>query len=432
MMEFEGAIPAETRQVLDTRNVQEIPFPEDPNERFEAIFAAIGNSEAKCLSLLCLEPYFMTVTDIKNRAEGATNGVWKRKQATYLSHLETTLQDIGLVVEADFIPYGSLKYTTGFRASEAGLKFGQPIAAFLLQKSSDFPHSLGELFSTTAKTGELRPIIRAVKILEYLYGLDGYSTDLEIMSVVGGKDMSGPLNRLGDVGLIEHESVNTEKTRQVQYSLTERANDIPIKTAYRLPTLTNQIAEIMLDLKTADYLTVTKELETRFGKIVKRANVNGVISGLCTQGILSSDYRGARRMSKSRITTEGKRLLEEVIFPIKQALSLDGEELLESWRKIDWRKYAVIGLQRNRETPTNLKRKSIQSWASDVLELVIADPGIRGIEIQRKINRISFDILRVLLDEGRIKKVKKGREARFYPIEWNPTSASSEIQTASA
>jgi len=50
MVEKEG----HQREILDVRVKKEGEFPEDPEKRFEAVFSAIGNSEAKCLTLLCL------------------------------------------------------------------------------------------------------------------------------------------------------------------------------------------------------------------------------------------------------------------------------------------------------------------------------------------------------------------------------------------
>src|SRR3989338_6827498 len=124
------------REIVDVRVRREEEFPTDLEARFEAVFAAIGNSEAKCLTLLCLEQSVLSSWNLHKKFLRESSGVWKTSSTLQARYCENTLVPIGLVAAMDTLYFGSTEYIVGFRLTESGLKFGKPIAAFLLEKSS--------------------------------------------------------------------------------------------------------------------------------------------------------------------------------------------------------------------------------------------------------------------------------------------------------
>src|SRR3989338_4940944 len=136
------------REVVDLKPKHGVEFPNEneADKRFGEIFSAIGNSETKCLTLLLLNRSPQTDYDLYKKFIDISHGVWKSNVHSQGQYCRNSLVPIGLVAEADTLFYGATEYVTGYRLTQAGEKVGQPIAAFLLQKSSLFPFSLSEIF----------------------------------------------------------------------------------------------------------------------------------------------------------------------------------------------------------------------------------------------------------------------------------------------
>ncbi len=117
-------------QVYRQKTVKEIEFPSEVEARFDAVFAAIGNSEAKILTLLALNRSLITQNDLYRRFSELSGGIWSTQVSTTSSHCEQSLIPIGLVAQESFIRQGSLDISVGFRTTESGEKYGKPIAAY--------------------------------------------------------------------------------------------------------------------------------------------------------------------------------------------------------------------------------------------------------------------------------------------------------------
>jgi len=410
----EGFHPEDPRQIIDTRVVREILFPEDPQARFEAIFAAIGNSEAKCVTLLTLQPYPITKNELHSEFLKVSSSVWDTSMLLQSSYVRQSLIPIGLVAQADAMFYGSSEFVTGYRLTEAGRTFGQPLAAFLLKQSLDLPYSLGKIFGHTSSSGTSRSPINRADILEYLNNHSDTTvrdTDMGRELCLDTRLLGDNLTILGAMGFAEYSSWTSDRG-DFTYVLTELEHEKQIHQVRSYAWLTKAVAQIMFDIKTASTQQVRDELEKRYGK--KFHNVGGILAGLLKQGLISTDFIGGSRHSKARITELGIRLVEDIVLPIKQVLAGEQEDILEEWRRIPWQDYAFKAIERYKIESGHANKRPIQEWIYDALGIILEHPGIRPIELKKLLNREVDDLLSILLKEGIIRKDRQGSTSRYY------------------
>lgn len=422
MIGAEGIRPGDSRQIVDTRVVQEKPFPEDLQARFEAIFAGFGNSEAKCVTLLVMQAHNpMSGYELHTEFLEATENIWQSSNQTQLNYCNKSLVPNGLVTRINNNPGTPLENGLRYALTDDGIRLGQPIAAYLIQQSLKLPHTLSEIFGQASRHGKTRPIENRPKILEELYGNSpARSSDLGNLTGLGETGITEPLNRLKALGLIEYSSVNSEKPGQIKFRLSEGADEKPIQTIKRFVSLTNQVAEIMFELGEADALTVSKELEKRFGRQSTKylRIVNMVLRGLRWQGILVSDFKGAEVMSEARLTEDGKKIVETIIIPVKQALSENGNELLRKWGQIHWQDYSAQAVSRHKEKSGNINKKPQEEWVSDTLRIVQghSETGIRQMDIEKILGHNPVRSLTTLIKLGDVRKEKDGVIVKYYPV----------------
>src|SRR3990167_7798697 len=163
-----------------------------------------------------MQPYPMTAGELYGEFLRATNRVWITSNTIQAQYARTTLSPIGLVAQEDFITYGSSEYVTGYRTTDAGEKYGKPIATFLLQKSSEIPQSLLQIFGLTSKSGgETRSVLNITKILDFLNSkAEDYHLEIDVASQLnlGHQIVGRHLERLRRLGLVEYSSTSNEVT----------------------------------------------------------------------------------------------------------------------------------------------------------------------------------------------------------------------------
>lgn len=410
-----------TRETINIKPHAEAEFPQDPEKRFEAVFSSIGNSEAKCLSLLCLTQSPLTSADLQHKFLEESGGVWRINSKTQEAYYLKTLIPIGLVAEADILHYGAQEYINGFRLTHAGLRYGQPIAVFLLQKSTEFPYSLLKIFGQTSKSGgETRSVLNRAKILEFLSNVDAPQRREDIARQLGINASAVGRNsmRLAELGLVEYSSVNVEERGYAPYTLLDGVKREDIKALSPDPRLTFEVGEIIFELKRVNSSLLAERLRDRHPKRKiesLRTAICAILSKLTQQGICQPElFVGRKIHSQVKITETGKGLVSGIILPIKQSLADDyqGEILRASWRKIPWQDYAQEAILKYEESSGNVNWHSLEEWAEGALAFISQNPGIRPKEIK---SPRRGRVLQILLSQGKIRKEKNGRAVRYFP-----------------
>src|SRR3989344_1850039 len=422
MQEIDFAQSAEARD-YGQRAVKEIKFPSELEARFDAIFAAIGNSEAKILTLLALSRTLITQQDLYGRFSELSGGMWRTQYRTVSSHCEQSLIPIGLVAQESFIKQGSLDIHVGFRTTESGEKYGKPIAAYLLEKSKDLPYSLYTVFGPTQRTrGETRSVTTRAHILEELSLTDRDFTIADIANKLGvpANVISRHLKHLKNLGLVEHDSLDKELRGQVKYRLNEECQRSQVETARGLKTLTQEVADILFETKEVDSELLIERLKSKHTYIKDdsfRSYIHGVLSGLAIQGICQKGkYRSGNAFSRASITENGRAVVNEIILPIKRALSGD-ERLLNEWKRTNWGGYVKDVLSKYIESSGYCNRHSQEERAAQVLLLIKENiDGIRPKKIKSLVGFNPGNHLRFLLDQHLIIRKKQRRGTSYFAV----------------
>lgn len=224
----------------------EYEFPQDPEERFNALFPAIGNSEAKCLTLLCLSESPVSGHSLYKEFLEKSKTVWRSNKSVQSGYYNNTLIPIGMVAEADIIPEGSLEHVSGYRLTDAGYEIGQPVAAYLITKSSELPDSLISYFGGTNTIGNTRsPVNRAI-ILEYLASRQQDDNLIDIANGLGipPNIIGRHLSNLSELGLVDYSTADSEEKGVFKYRLTGGVKREDVRTVKKLASLTKAVADV--------------------------------------------------------------------------------------------------------------------------------------------------------------------------------------------
>ena len=191
-------------------------FPENEEVRLEAVLNSV-NSELKQAVVLALNGFPASPTDIWRRIERQTT-VQLPGIHVMGEYCNQSLVNIGLVASEEYnrllIPGLARKQ---FVISEAGSKYGQPLAAYSLKFAVDNNISLYSVLSSTHSKGDSRAPYNRVRVLEAVR--DGASTIPEIAGTGLrlknlGSVISKQIAQLAKLGLINYQSTGPNKDGQ--------------------------------------------------------------------------------------------------------------------------------------------------------------------------------------------------------------------------
>lgn len=406
-------------EIIDIKVKKEVDFPVDPQERFDALVSSIGNSEAKCLTLLCLSQASLSSWELHKKFLTESGGVWKTVNVVQANYCLQTLIPIGLVAEADILYYGSDEYVMGFRATPNGLKYGQPVAAFLLQQSARFDFSLLELFGKTSiKLGEQRSPVTRVKILEFLNSSNhGSFRTKDIEKQIGIVSAAYNLEHFDRFGLVEYRSTNVEQPGFAVYKLSEGVRREQVQTIRTSHTLTSKVGDLLFQLKTVNAPQIYDLVKDQYpNRKDLKSEISRILTGLSRQGICNPElFIGGDVQSDVRITRLGKLVVEDVLMPLKRALG-DDEYLLGQWRAIPWEEYARNAVLKYRQSSGYANKRPVEDWTLDTFNVIRKNPGIRSRDLRKLLGHNLHIPLKRLLDNGVIRKEGDGRAVFYYPV----------------
>ena len=127
-----------------------------PNEELDNLLAAIGNNEAKAVTLLVMRTgTIYSQRDLHQaviHAQGKSIG-WRMRKRSPFGYCEDSLSPIGLVTKEVIDELGT---TFGYARTEYGEQVGVPLAGLLLDFSRRHPEnvSLYRLFWSTASSSK--------------------------------------------------------------------------------------------------------------------------------------------------------------------------------------------------------------------------------------------------------------------------------------
>lgn len=425
-----GAEEGSPRQVQEVVRYEE--FPREPEARFEAILPAIANSAAKQVTMLLLEEYPQTGWELRGRFSDVAIAPWEPRENIFAGYCRSSLIPIGTVAEEAFFFSGGAEMSVGFSATEAGVQYGQPVAAYLLDKTRQqiregSPYFWQTLGQTSSKYENRAPVVRS-KIITFLSRHPQRSfSQMELIEVLElpQTTLRNHLEVLDELGMVDYSTVRPDDSGWATYKLVRESFDEEelfelAQGSYYLPlihrsSILQGVMRLLSEQGSLDAQSLSKTLDC------EPQYVSRTLSLMRDQGIVEPDLfyvaRPGGKRSEMRITEGGLELARELDI-LKEALS-DGP-WLESMRKKaqQFRNrpslFQEVGsLAINEWLPFSFSRK-MRSRAErklQLLELVKAQGEIRPKDLYG--TGISDEYLRELLAEGRLAVERRGAGAYY-------------------
>ncbi len=343
---FLKMVSVEFESQVSSQNPEGKFFPESPEEKFDAVVAALQTPPKQALMLL-LRDYPQTGGELGKLLRGtiATQESWTPGRLTALcnAYCRQSFIPIGMVAEETFIPSGGTEESVGFVALEAGIKYGQPLAAFSLIRSfQDCQNGLKYLWPAlgkTASSGLNRPPATRARILRVLSRFQDREISIpELLSLgefknIHRNQLGLNIKALASFGLIRFDSVYSDKGAWLAYRLNTKEVELDVQLLHKLIVDTQhhtsipRVKEVVTILQNSpDYLKIN-DLVDKSG--MNRRGVNNTLYILIKAGyvertkLYGTDLEAQN--SKVILTESGQRFANDLL-TMFDAVS-DGESL---------------------------------------------------------------------------------------------------------
>lgn len=425
--EFEKTV--ETIETKGTREHRK--FPDDLDSRLNAVLNVV-NTELKSATLLHLDNRPADKHEIKARVRG-TIGRGNYLPGTYcfLAYCRTTLFPIGMVAREEITRDEGDSISVGYSLTDAGRKYGLPIAAFSLRYAVDNDLSLFTILGSTASSGEVRsPIVRA-RIIKALADKDLSEIELKRLSLPHRASFraiscsSIVINHiipLQEAGLIDFISESDDVAGVAIHFVPTLKQGTP--TPFRRNTLLTQ--KVLNHLNLRDSLT-SSETASFLGHSRSSDSLN-ILNHLFRQGFAErSKPIGKYSFNNSTLVSLNKRgrlFIDEYLVPVENALTngTSLNELTEDYKFFinNPEHFAEVirgGINLYREVSPKINQRPCDETLRIILAYLHKNPGARPIDIEK-----DLDISRVqnhltpMVKSGSVRKDNLGHGTRYYAI----------------
>jgi len=410
---------------------QEYEFPNDTDERIETILSGIGNGAQKSVIFLNASSQRdipVGYSGLKNSFMAATDGSWDIHPTTIRGLIQDSIVPTGMVNKEN---------NGGISINEDGREYGEPLAKFMIRLAGTSNFSLAEVFSETHKTPEAKhrnpyTIFRLLELLPNSTEEEKSANELAKEIGVSLPPIGRRLKELQKLGLATYDSVDNELPEGKFGYTVERDFDDETPRSIR-GLVTQFVSQAIRELQEENpegFLDIdsihTKAIE--LGAQAKTREVTGLIlAGLANEGyIKSGNYETTGMLSRSRLTQDGEKLVENFIRPIRIALTdtVEGKNLRDTWREIPWQHYSPRAIQMHREKPGKAQDLPAAELDAAILDIIAQRPEVRSGEINTMLGRknVNVNLLR-LLAQGKIERIRKGKATL-----WRTTSSHEKLQ----
>jgi len=407
-------------EILEER---ENPFPDDVEGRLNAILNVV-NTELKTLTLLHLDDRYANESEIKSRLRDTVgNGTYLPSNGSFGNYCLKSLFPIGAVAQGDIRITNARgpRHFAGYRLTEAGRKYGRPIAAFTLDYVSRTGMSMFEILRSTVSPGKTRAPLNRVKILKILES-EGELRQADLVDFLN-LDYFTPIGviSLSEIGFINCESVGERRKNAhfVSYGWVHGKRSEEARTVASQVSLTKNIAEALFTSGELNRGEILQLLDNPHNP-----SVSSVISGLKEQGLVRIVSKwSVKEMSRIRLLEPGKRFLVEYIEPIEDSLQ-DGLFLSQTQEFYDslvndeqrFTDVSITGVESYRKVSPNIYKRPKEETNRRIIIYLIEKPGSRQKEIFRGLNLSSNPgtYLTPLIKLGILRKEKEGAAVRYF------------------
>lgn len=313
---FRYLIQARTQHLVSDRELSRIvadktrfDFPQDREARLETVLSCL-NGEVKHATLLVLNQDPATSSRIRRRLTELTTARLP-STSTLFDYCIQTLCPAGFVIHETFRtdhPYNC------FRISDAGAKYGQPLAAFSLRYAVENHISFGELLRTASSAGDSRAPYNRARILELVAAGCERVVEIETELGLSHTDINYHLKHLQALGLTNFRSLNACEPDFKTYRWVAGRKPEEARTVRTRKTLTGQVARWLHTNKAGTYRQIAQQLNHKHVLDVSR-----VLVGLAQQGLATTEFPST---SRSKVTlAEKASLLLDYVMSVRSALT---------------------------------------------------------------------------------------------------------------
>ena len=381
-------------------------FPEDLEGRLTSVLNGI-NIELKTATLLHLDDRPADNKEIKARLR-QTVGKEYLPDTRVFGGYGNTLQDIALVAKETIVKRtGEIAYV-GYSLTEAGTRYGLPIAEHVLKWAVDNDLSMFSILGSTFSTGKTRAPYNRVRVLEALsaerINREGLAEHLSLSVTVTGSC----LRALSKIGFVRFESIGTMQKGYSKYRWSGKLSPESVKLMWGHSTLTREVIELMVSGKEMDYNDVVNILKSSVNSTI------GVLSWLEKQGVLDRTvpWRGCNYRSEAEILNPGRKFLEEVLQPITEHLS--DKHALTTSLNADFSDYITQGIKVYAKVSPAINKKSFNQRIEELQAYLKKNPNATREEIAEATSQSETSVGRYLRILGNKIKVEKiDHEVRY-------------------
>lgn len=419
------------------------------DEEIGDLISAIGNSEAKAITLGLMQPstlYSMQDANLMvSAAQGQFKG-WKQGTSTPFDYMSHAFAPVGLVAQE--VTISNDLETVCFVKTPKGENYGDVLAGLLLDFSLRHPEtSLGDLFgsmsskyarddATNTDQRNRAPILR-FKIFWELVSQPGLMTETSLTEQLQKPhSIIGPhLSDLAEKGVIVYTSQDISKPFTI-YSLDPSHPDADPTIFQRKKSSTQVVYDALRanpekKWTTAELVDYCLSVEDPDGKLNKKSyatRVRGILGHLVKGGYVDTENSTNERSSVN-LSDDQRVLLTELVTMIDSFQNLDTITLQYGRNRLteilsDSRTVAAF-MAKSKEHSPYARRNSVDLTLNDLRQIIINNPGYSTNQIREELAKIQGkkrsrgninNLLLKLVDQGGA-RVVNGKVLNYYYID---------------
>ena len=398
-------------------------FPDDLEGRLNSMLNVV-NTELKSATLLHLDDSPTEPSEIRVRIRETIGEGYLPIPSGFGAYCHHTLFPIGAVAEEMIRRESVEAIYPAYSLTEAGKIYGRPISALALQYAVENQMSLFQILGNTASHGKTRCPSNRLNILKYLAekGETGIVNLARSLKLRNGNILNAVLT-LQTVGLIDYESTGEcKKGKGVIFYLWRDGSKLErVEQVGSERELTIKAARL---LKEKGRITAPEATDILGVHLVRR--LSEVYSSLVKQGfaIRENDFLGGKKQSSVKIRANESAGFLELTRRFEDILSdkigrAEAEEIyLDFLNKTDYGEIVREAIELYKKVSPAINKKSREEQTERILDFLRRNPGSRNGEIRDTLKlRSAQNSLTLLVKSGILRKVKEGKETRYYVVE---------------
>lgn len=387
--------------------LDEKEFPDDLEGRMSSVLNAV-NTELKTVTLLHLDDRPADSIEIRDRIRD-TRGEGYLPLLGNFGRYGNTLHDIALVAKQTVVRDNGETQVLGYSLTEAGRKYGVPIAEHVLKWVVDNDLSMYNVLGSTTSKGKTRSPENRVGILEALSTGEASEKELADFLDLLPHVALGSLIGLDKIGFVEFDSIGAKPKRFSKYVWIDGKNPEDVETIRGYATLTKKIAQEMSKGQELENNSLSKIVGYKYF-----SNVSSVLTGLEEQGFLrrTTPYQTKVSLSKAKILEPGQRFLEEVILPVQKHL-VDEAVLETDFGERD-SEYVAKGIDIYRRVSPYINKVSPSERIQQIKNYLLRNSGATSKEISGAIGLGVSGVLGYMGKMDGLRTEKEGHEVRYF------------------